>query len=198
MTTPAAMTDARRPNRRRARVFEVVETLVLTAVIFFVIQTFIAQPFEVRQQSMEATLEPGQFVLVDKLTPRWDAYKRFDVVVFEPPSNWVDGNGSPLIKRVIGVGGDEVEIRDGSVYINGEILHEQYLYSVDGLLQPTAAAPGQTRWLVPEGDVFVMGDHRSNSVDSRAFGPVSIETVVGRAWLRYWPLEAAGTLGHLR
>ena len=86
--------------------FEVVETLVLTLVIFFVIQTFVAQPYQVQQQSMEQTLEPDQYVLVDKLTPRFDAYKRGDIVVFNPPDDWAAASGTPFIKRVIGVAGD--------------------------------------------------------------------------------------------
>ena len=105
-------------------VFEVVETLVLTLVIFFVIQTFIAQPYQVQQQSMERTLEPGQYVLVDKLTPRFDAYDRGDVVVFNPPETWINDD-TPFIKRVIGVAGDTVEVRDdGIVYVNGTALDE--------------------------------------------------------------------------
>src|SRR6188474_576356 len=92
---------------------EIVETLVLTLIIFFVIQTFVAQPYQIRQQSMETTLEPDQYVLVDKLTPRFDTYKRGDIVVFNPPEAWQQENGTPYIKRVIGVGGDTVEIHDG-------------------------------------------------------------------------------------
>ena len=99
--------------------FEIVETLVLTLVIFFVIQTFVAQPYKVQQQSMERTLEPEQYVLVDKLTPRFDAYKRGDIVVFNPPERLGADDGTPFIKRVIGEGGDTVEIRDdGIVYVN--------------------------------------------------------------------------------
>ena len=89
---------------------EIVETLALTLIIFFVIQNFVAQPYKVQQQSMERTLEPEQYVLVDKLTPRFDTYKRGDIVVFTPPEDWVQDNGTPFIKRVIGVGGDTVEI----------------------------------------------------------------------------------------
>src|SRR5205823_81069 len=82
---------------------EIVETLVLTLIIFFVIQTFVAQPYKVQQQSMEHTLEPDQYVLVDKLTPRFDTYKRGDIVVFTPPDDWVQADGTPFIKRVIGL-----------------------------------------------------------------------------------------------
>ena len=101
---PDTAGDAAVPANRggvRRLVIEIAETLVLTAVIFFVIQTFVAQPFEVKQMSMERTLEPGHYVLVDKLTPRFDAYHLGDIVVFEPPATWSDG-GTPFIKRVIG------------------------------------------------------------------------------------------------
>ena len=105
---------------------EIVETLVLTLIIFFVIQNFVAQPYQVEMGSMERTLEPGQYVLVDKLTPRFDTYKRGDIVVFHPPAAGARGD-TPYIKRVIGVPGDTVAIRDdGLVYINGTALDEPY------------------------------------------------------------------------
>ena len=103
---------------------DIIETLALTLIIFVVIQNFIAQPYKVQQSSMERTLMQEQYVLVDKLTPRFDAYKRGDIVVFTPPEDWVGADKTPFIKRVIGVGGDTVEIHDGGVYINGERLDE--------------------------------------------------------------------------
>ena len=175
---------------------EIVETLVLTLLIFFVIQNFVAQPYKVQQDSMQRTLEEDQYVLVDKLTPRFDAYNRGDIVVFEPPEEWGESN-TPFIKRVIGEPGDTVEIRDdGLVYVNDVALDEPYLYAdeVDGPSQPTTAPLEQSTWTVPEGDLFLMGDHRANSADSRTFGPVPIGRVVGRAWLRYWPLDTFGIL----
>jgi signal peptidase I len=173
---------------------EIVETLVLTLLIFFVIQNFVAQPYKVQQQSMERTLEPDQYVLVDKLTPRFDPYNRGDIVVFEPPEGWGESN-TPFIKRVIGEPGDVVEIRDdGLVYVNDVALDEPYLYEEDGSPQPTSAPLEQSTWTVPKGDLFLMGDHRSNSADSRTFGSVPLDRVVGRAWLRYWPLDTFGIL----
>jgi signal peptidase I len=171
--------------------FEIVETLVLTLIIFFVIQTFVAQPYRVEQQSMEHTLEPDQYVLVDKLSPRFDAYSRGDIVVFEPPERWAEGGPrTPFIKRVIGLPGETVEIKDGAVYVDGTRLAEPYLFD----LQPTTGTGDPARWVVPAGQLFVMGDHRTASADSRSFGPIEEGTVIGRAWLRYWPVSTLGIL----
>jgi signal peptidase I len=177
--------------------FEIVETLVLTLIIFIVIQTFIAQPYMVKQMSMEHTLEPDQYVLVDKLTPRFDTYKRGDIVVFTPPADWIQEDGTPFIKRVIGLGGDTIEIRDGDVFINGTKIDEStYLYAQPpgSAPQPTTVQGDTNKWVIPTGEVFLMGDHRMNSADSRTFGPVEVTNIIGRAWLRYWPLPVFGVL----
>jgi signal peptidase I len=171
--------------------FEIVETLVLTLIIFFVIQTFVAQPYRVEQMSMEHTLEPDQYVLVDKLTPRFEPYSRGDVVVFQPPDGWSEGpQNTPFIKRVIGLPGDVIEVRDGAVWVNGTRIVEPYTYDQ----QPTTASEEPAHWLVPTGQLFVMGDHRAASADSRSFGTIPIDRVIGRAWLRYWPLSTFGIL----
>jgi signal peptidase I len=176
--------------------FEIVETLVLTLIIFLVIQTFVAQPYKVQQQSMEHTLEPDQYVLVDKLTPRFDTYKRGDIVVFSPPPDWSREDDTPFIKRVIGLGGETVEIRDGAVFVDGTKIDEPYLFAaVDGEpTQPTTVPDDEHRWVIPAGELFLMGDHRTNSSDSRMFGPVATGQVIGRAWLRYWPINVFGIL----
>jgi signal peptidase I len=173
---------------------EVAETLILTLVIFFVIQNFIAQPYQVQMGSMERTLEPGQYVLVDKLTPRWDSYGRGDVVVFNPPAAWTT-NPTPFIKRVIGLPGDVVTLKDdGLVYINDTPLDEPYTYTnAAGVHEPTTSL-GVQRWVVPAGQLFVMGDHRQASADSRVFGPIAISDVIGRAFLRYWPITSFGII----
>ena len=168
---------------------EIVETLVLTLIIFWVIQSFVAQPYKVQQQSMEHTLEPDQYVLVDKLTPHFDTYKRGDIVVFNPPQNWVQQEGQPYIKRIIGVGGDTIGLKGGFVYLNGTKLIEPYVFKdANDVTQPTEDIIGAGTWVIPEGELFLMGDHRGNSADSREFGPVDVKDVIGRAWLRYWPI----------
>ena len=175
--------------------FEVVETLVLTILIFLGIQTFVAQPYKVQQQSMMVTLLPEQYVLVDKLTPRWAPYNRGDIVVFDPPESWSPAGSVPFIKRIIGLPGDTVELREGLVYVNGTMLDEPYINTDDGVPQTTDAQPGgATEWVITEGQLLVMGDNRQNSADSRSFGPIEISHVIGRAWLRYWPFDAFGVL----
>ena len=176
---------------------DVVETLVLTVVAFFVIQTFVAQPFQVHQTSMESTLEPGQYVLVDKLTPRWSPYQRGDIVVLHPPEGCEDGDDTPFIKRVIGLPGDKIEIRDdGLVYVNGKPLDENGYAFRDGAgdVQPTTPLGDTWSWTIGPDEVFVMGDHREASADSRAFGPIKEASVIGRAFLRYWPASTFGIL----
>jgi signal peptidase I len=179
-------------SRTRGCLFEIVETVVLTLVIFLGIQAFVAQPYRIEGVSMENTLHQDEYVLIDKLTPRWAPYARGDIVVLDPPDELGIEGGTPFIKRVIGVAGDRVELKDGLVYVNGAAIDEPYLYAVGGTKQATSQTGGQSTWLVPEGDVFVMGDHRQKSSDSRVFGPVQVAHVIGRAWLRYWPLDSFG------
>lgn len=174
----------------RGCLFEIVETVVLTVLIFLGIQTFVAQPYQVKMSSMEPTVQPGEYVLVDKLTPRWAPYERGDIVVFHPPDAYRTADDTPFIKRVIGLPGERVVLRDGKVYVNDIELDEAYIVEI-------ATDPGEdgsTTWTVPEGSLFVMGDHRGASEDSRVFGPIEISRVLGRAWLRYWPLDTFGVL----
>jgi signal peptidase I len=176
----------------RGCLLEIVETVVLTVLIFFLVQHFVAQPYQIMQVSMEHTLEPGQYVLVDKISPAFSDYKRGDIIVFEPPAGYKeDGQDIPFIKRVIGVAGDLVEVKNDSVWVNGVKLAEPYIY--EG--QPTTPLNTQSSWRIPKDNLFVMGDHREASQDSRVFGPIAKSTVIGRAWLRYWPLDKFSLIG---
>jgi signal peptidase I len=195
VTTPPE--PAPTPINRRALgcLLEIVETLVLTLILFWVIQSFVAQPFQVQQKSMQNTIQDRQYVLVDRLTPRFDGYHRGDIIVFTPPIEVAETrNREPFIKRVIGVARDTVELRDGKVFVNGIALVEPYLYAVDGVVEPTGPENGQTLWTVGDGQLLVMGDHRAQSSDSREFGLIDVSSVIGRAWIRYWPLEDIGVL----
>jgi signal peptidase I len=180
---------------------EIAETLILTIVIFWLIQSFVAQPYRVEQQSMETTLLPDQYVLVDKLTPRFDAFSRGDIVVFtpllregscsDPETDPSDVAPTPYIKRVIGEPGDVVSIQDGDVYVNDTLIDEPYVHG-----QSTNPLSDETSWTVQTGRLFVMGDNRNNSTDSRSdqIGEICINDVIGRAFLRYWPLSTIGIL----
>lgn len=183
--------------------FEIVETLVLTLVIYLVIHNFVAQPFEVRQDSMTPTILNGDYVLIDKLTPRFDEYGYGDVVVFDPPaSSRVGDDDIPFIKRIIGLPGDTVTLENGRVFVTRPEglpvrIEEAYVArGPDGRPSPTLCpAPSCSRtWVVADGSYFVMGDNRGDSVDSRAFGPILEESIVGRAWLRYFPLDRVGVI----
>lgn len=179
---------------------EIAETLVLTIIIFWLIQSFVAQPYRVEQESMRSTLEPNQYVLVDKLSPHFDSYSRGDIVVFNPVLRegqcTADVTGgftdvTPYIKRVIGEPGDKVELVHGDVTVNGVVLNEPYVHGV-----ATDPLSQETRWTVPADRLFVMGDNRENSTDSRSdqIGMVCMRDVIGRAWLRYWPIDTLGVL----
>jgi signal peptidase I len=178
--------------------------LLIAFVLALLIKSFLVQAFYIPSESMVPTLKVGDRVLVNKLTYRFHPPGRGDIIVFEDPNappvergaisgfvHWVtDGLGlttSPdkdFIKRVIGLPGDTVEIRRGVVYINGSKMGpEPYLSPIADV----SCCPGQ-RWTVPQGTLFVMGDNRTNSSDSRtSLGFIPIDKVVGRAFVIIWP-----------
>jgi signal peptidase I len=169
---------------------ELLETFLFTLVVFLIIQVFLAEPYRVQQDSMENTLMPDQYVLVDKVTPHFDDYHRGDIVVFNPPPGWVqDSAGSESVKRIIGIGGDTIDIHGGHVFLNGVQLTEGYIREDQPTVTPTKGA--QT-WKLGPNQVFVLGDHRLDSRDSREFGPIDKSSIVGRAFVRYWPLSDFG------
>lgn len=187
------------PRRGLGCALEIVETLVLTLVIYLLIHNFIAQPFEVEQDSMYPTVAAGEYVLIDKVSPRFSDYQRGDIVVFNPPAGYSEG-GVPFIKRVIGLPGDTVRLENGKVFVTPAggvpvLLDEPYIRKdINGKPEPTIPrdAQGTSQWTVPTGSYFVMGDNRTVSQDSRVFGPITRDLIIGRAWLRYFPLNKIG------
>ncbi|MGH2428048.1 MAG: signal peptidase I [Candidatus Limnocylindria bacterium] len=209
ISDPSAGSGAPAPGERAGSrralgcAFEIVETLVLTLLIYLVIHNFLAQPFEVRQSSMFPTIVEEEYILIDKLTPRFDGYHYGDVVVFDPPpGSGIDTGGVPFIKRIIGMPGDTIRLENGRVFVtqgngNPVLIEEGYVRrEEDGTAEPTMPNPASRvdEWGVPEGSYFVMGDNRQVSQDSRAFGPIGEDLILGRAWLRYFPLERIGTI----
>jgi len=188
LAEPATPAEPRASTVRTGALVEILKTIALTIVIFLGIQTFVAQPFKVEGASMETTLMPDQYVLIDKLTPRWAPHARGDIVVLHPPADYTQG-ATPFIKRVVGLAGDRIQLRDGAVWVNGVKVDEPFVFQQDGANQPTEPLTDTSDWTVPAGDLFVMGDHRGESADSRLFGPIAASSVIGRAWLRYWPLN---------
>jgi signal peptidase I len=185
-------------NQAGRAVREVVETLLLAALIFFLVRLVVLN-FRVDGESMLPNLNDGQMLLVNRNAYQYvdvggnryypfDPPERGDVVVFDPPT----GSDKPYIKRIIGLPGEEVTFGDGKVYIDGELLPEDYIKD----RTRCGARSDNCDVVVPEGYVYVLGDHRSNSSDSRVFGPVPVENVVGKAWLSYWPADDLGFVPH--
>lgn len=155
-------------------------TIVPAVVIALLIHVFLAQATRVYGQSMEPNLHTNERLVIEKFSYHFHGPRRGDVVVLRDPG----GNPELLIKRVVGLPGERVTLADGRVYIDGQPLDEPYLdQSTQG---------GGRSWVIPPLSVFVMGDNRSASRDSRIFGPVPLEELIGRALFRYWPLGEVG------
>ncbi|HSV67352.1 MAG TPA: signal peptidase I [Mycobacteriales bacterium] len=178
----------RRRRQRRRRLLEWPFLVVFSLLAAFLLRTFVVQTFYIPSQSMHDTLLEGDKVLVNKLAFKVHDINRGDVVVFRRPAN-IDIPDEDLIKRVIGLPGDRIEGRGGKVYINGQLLIEPYVQKgcTEGTVNLSAV-------LVPAGHVFVMGDNRCDSTDSRVFGAVDDSLVVGRAFVLIWPVGRLGWL----
>jgi len=185
---------------------DVLETILPALLIVLVVNAFLAQATRVEGQSMEPTLHNNQRLVIEKVSYRFHPPRRGDIVVFRLPNQYVPpltervaamirtvltrshtaAWPDPLIKRVIGLPGETVEIREGRVYINGVQLAEPY--------ETQLTLPDLGPRVIAPGHVFVLGDNRGGSNDSRAFGEVPLSDIIGRAWFRYWPVEQIGLL----
>jgi signal peptidase I len=167
--------------------------------VAFLIKTFLLQAFYIPSLSMAPTLQVNDRVLVNKLSYDLHDVRRGDLVVFESPPN--EGSATKdLIKRVIGLPGETVEARDGHILINGQILDEPYLerdIETRGPMCQNETLPGcvgQDKIVVPDDQYFVLGDNRANSRDSRFIGAIDDSLIIGRAFVRVWPITALGLL----
>jgi signal peptidase I len=160
---------------------DVFESVVLAVVLFFLLQNTV-QNTVVEGSSMEPALVDGQRLLVNKLAYKFSSPQRGDIVVFHAPHE----PGKDFIKRIIGLPGEKVEVRDGRVYINDQLLEESYLPRTGGYSWgPRVVGPDE---------YFVLGDNRGNSSDSHSWGMLPAKLIVGKAWISLWPPERFGPL----
>jgi signal peptidase I len=175
----------REKKKRRAGVAELVFTAFVAFVLVFgFVRPFVVEAYRIPTESMVPTLEVGDRVLASKFTYRIFEPERGDIVVFDS----VDEDDQTLIKRVVGVAEDEIQVQGGVLYVNDEAQEEPYLNDADQF----RSYYGPT--VVPEGHIFVMGDNRGNSADSRVFGPLPLENLKGEAFMRFWPVSKIGTI----
>jgi signal peptidase I len=169
-----------KPNSQSRFVIEMIQTVLLAVILYFVIDAVVAR-VRVENISMEPTLMPGEFLLVNKLAYHLGSLQRGDIIVFHYPLD----PSQNFIKRVIGLPGDDIKVQDGKVSVNGHTLTENYISAPPDY-------PGE--WVVPTDSLFVLGDNRNSSSDSHSWGYVPENYVVGRAIFVYWPFNAVKSL----
>lgn len=177
-------------------VVEIVKTLVTAAILAFGIRTFVAEARYIPSESMQPTLEINDRLIIEKISYRFRTPQRGDVVVFRPTEELKkQGYREAFIKRVIGLPGDTVEVKNDKVFVNGQELSEKYIYVLEDSPEYKSRPQrpyGPTK--VPEDQYLVLGDNRNNSLDSRSWGFVPRENLIGRATVRFWPLKRLGSL----
>jgi signal peptidase I len=166
----------------RSLLREIVETALLTLIVFLVLNTLTGR-FQVRGSSMQRTLDDGQYLVVSKLAYWLRPPKRGDIIVFHPPN----GLSDDYIKRIVGLPGEQIRVRRGEVVVDGVALREPYV------VNPGAYSGS---WKLGSDEYFVLGDNRGNSSDSHTWGTLPRENIIGKAWLSYWPPEAWGLVDH--
>ena len=191
--------DAPGTSRMMRTLLEWIAVAVGALAVALLIKAFLLQAFYIPSSSMESTLIEGDRVLVNKLSYTFGDPSRGDIIVFEKPPN-ASGDINDLIKRVIALPGETLSLRDGDVYIDGVRLEEGGYLADDVGTFPLNAIPNcdntpvNDTCTVPADRVFVMGDNRGGSTDSRRFGPIETDSIVGRAFLKVWPLTDLGFL----
>lgn len=177
--------DTKRSKRPLRFALRCVRDLVIAAALLHLVTAFFLQPVRVEGDSMQPGIHDAERIFINKFSYRFGSVRRGDVVVFTAPSD----PGKTCIKRVVGLPGETIRISGGSVYIDGERLEEPYVV-------PATRSEGDIDgFTIPGGNYFVLGDHRDFSNDSRNWGPIPGDLILGRAVLRYWPPSAFGLIG---
>ena len=186
----------RRFGRTGASIVEWVAVIAGAVVLALIVKVFLFQAFYIPSPSMYPTLKEGDRVLVNKLSYKFHDVNRGDVIVFQRPPSEDPSSIPDLIKRVIALPGESIYFENGHVFIDGSQLTEEYLpagVTTLGDFTPYRCT-SESPCVGPPGDVWVMGDNRSDSKDSRYFGPIEQSSIVGRAFVKVWPLNRVGGL----
>ena len=163
---------------------DILEVIVLAVGIFLIVYLLILRPHKIKGQSMHPTFPDAEYLLTEKVSYYREDPKRGDVIVFKPPIS-----EDEFIKRVIALPGETVMVINGKVFVNDKQLKEDYI-KVD--TNSGAFLSEGEKYVVPEGNYFVMGDNRPHSSDSRAWGPITKKVITGKAWLIYYPFNLGG------
>ncbi|MDO5561275.1 MAG: signal peptidase I [bacterium] len=177
-------------------ILDFVETIVVSLAIFFVIYIFIAQPHQVNGHSMDPTMQTGEYLLTEKISYRLREPERGEIIVFKAPASACIGSGCDFIKRIIALPGETVKIVDGKFYVNGQALDESTYLAGTTITQPGAYTADEREITLGTDQYFVSGDNRANSADSRYWGPISKNAIIGRAFVSYWPFAKMGLIEH--
>lgn len=181
------MVDMNNGNRRIKLVIEKIKEPILAILAALLISCFIISHTQIPTESMLPTIRPGNHLIVNRLPYYYRDPIRNEIIVFEHGTEH-------LIKRVIGVPGDVIDIIDGRICLNGEILDESNYLEEEGVTFPFSKSPIKFPYTVPDGYYFVLGDNRRNSSDSRVFGPVSREDIIAKAGYRIFPIHSIGII----
>lgn len=165
-------------------VLEFFKILIISLLIVIPIRYFLIQPFYVKGASMEPSFYDYEYLIIDEISYRFRQPQRGEIVIFHSPYNW----HSYYIKRIIGLPKERIVIKDGGVYIYNEKFKEGIKLDESSYLEPGMTTPGKIDLVLAEEEYFVLGDNRNSSLDSRSFGPVSRRQIIGKTWLRGWPL----------
>ncbi len=173
-------------------ILEFVQSIVLALSLFVLVYLFLVQPNEVKGSSMFPTFKDKEYLLTDKLSYQMGLPKRGDVIVFKaPPSEPCAVDGCEYIKRIIGLPGDKVMVRENQVYVNGNMIDNSFLPK-DYVTEPGTYLKEGIEMTIPDGMYLPMGDNRSHSRDGREFGPIKKDLIIGKAFFRYWPVNVLG------
>ena len=165
------------------------EVIVFAVAIFLFFYLLILQPHKIKGDSMQPNYPNGEYLLTDKVTYRLKEPVRGDVIVFEAPTE----NGEEFIKRIMGLPGETIMVKNGLFWVNGKVVDEGYLALGTETYSGNFLKEAEEK-VVPSGEYFVMGDNRGHSSDSRTWGFVSKSKITGKSWFVYWPLKSVGAV----